>query len=225
VLVVGGSSGLGAALAVLHRARGDDVVAVARRGGRLQELAELSAGDGAGRWESVPLDLLREDAPDLIAGRCDPALVYLVAATGDSSNERDLMTLNFHRPIALARRFEAPGTTVVVISSLVAVIPFPGLAVYCASKAALEAWATAHRERYRGRLIVVRPGRFQSEFFTKAPDLRFDALPWDTAQQVIARTHARKPVVTLGGWRDRVAARLGPIFGGRLLRRVVLRAA
>ncbi|MFJ2647948.1 SDR family NAD(P)-dependent oxidoreductase [Streptomyces sp. NPDC087420] len=235
VLVVGASSGLGAALAVLHRRAGDEVAAVARRAHRLDELERYGASDGAGRWESVELDLLGEDAVALLrerwnrfrAGRPDgvPSLVYLVAATGDDSDLAALVTLNFRRPVELIRTLAAPGTTIVAISSLAAVVPFPGLAAYCASKAALEAWVTAHREDHDTPLVLVRPGKFDSEFTGAASGLDPGALPWETARRVMTGAGGRSALITLGGRRDRTAARLAPVIGGRRARRLVLPAA
>ena len=224
VLVIGASSGLGAALAILHRRAGDNVTAVARRAHRLQQLAQLSQSPGAGQWVSDPLNLLDLRAVDELASRHSPKLVYLAAATGDSTDPSALMALNFHRMVELADRFAREGTTIVAISSLAAVVAFPGLAWYCASKSALEQWIACNRTSYRSRLVVIRPGRFTSEFFGRRSQLSLNDLPWRTAAQVIASVKNRRAITTLGGWRDILAANLAPLLGSPIIRRLVLDA-
>lgn len=218
VIVVGASSGLGAAIALCHTALGDDVFALARRFDRLQMIGASSKGPG--RWTSVECDLCAPDSVRIIANldaKID--LVYVCSAAPEAPSPSDLFLLNTIRPIELAKRFNNPQTRIVLISSLAAIIPFPELAIYCSSKAALEQWVAAYRETSKARILVVRPGQFKSEFFSRSDDFRIDDLPTKRAREVIEKSrNSLRTTITLGGPLDWIAAKLAPIFGGAAIR-------
>ena len=218
IVVIGASSGLGAAIAVLHARRGDEVVATGRRVARLASVLEEAA--------SVSLlqnDLLMTDAVDKLEAVCVSAdIVYFCAAIIDPAPTGEIMRVNFEVFIELAKRIDRPNITIVAISSLAAVIPFDELPVYCASKAALEAWIAASRAASEALYVLIRPGQFTSELFGRRDQLTLDTLPLDLAFSIMDQVKRRCEVVNLGGPRDRIAASLGPVLGGRRARRLVL---
>lgn len=220
VCVVGASSGLGAALGLKHRERGDGVVALGRRGMRLAQLGDISNAY-PGTWESVAADLTDPQGFTSCVERastCDR--VYLCAASNGDVEET--MNLNFIVQARLAVALDRPGLRLVVISSLAAKVAFKEMPHYCASKAALEHWIAGHRQGASASIIVVRPGQFDSEFHTGPRDLRIERLPHERASEVARVADGRSEgTVTLGGLRDRVAAAvagaIGPVHARRVL--------
>ena len=233
IVVAGASAGLGAALTVAHRERGDRVAAVARRPDRLELLAACS---GPGTVRPLVLDLSkRTAAKQLVAslsggGRVDR--FYAVAAsrapTARRLRDREAyFRLCFLSWIEIFDQLRTEGlldegSTFVVVSSLAAVLPFKELCEYGAAKAALEAWARAMREDFRGRMVVVRPGQFDSEFFEKR-DFSIKDLPHQRAGEILRDIDRGQLEIVRGGWRDCASSRLVSLIGARRTRRVFLR--
>ena len=218
--VIGASSGLGAALALSHHSRGDDVIATARRRERLSHLRTYSTSEGA-PWQSVGADISTDVgfATTVDAVRAADR-IYLCAAT--NSTPTATVAVNLVAPIRIAEAVDRRGLQVVVLSSLTAVVAFPTLGTYGATKAGLEHWVASHRQRCLADVLLVRPGQFQSEFHTGPAPFDHASLPHQRAAQVIAACdHRRSGTVTMGGYRDKVAATasrvLGPVRSLRLL--------
>ncbi|GGN99390.1 SDR family NAD(P)-dependent oxidoreductase [Nocardia rhizosphaerihabitans] len=212
VAVVGSSAGLGAAVALRHARRDDDVVAVARRGDRLKQLAE-STPPRAGKWVSVTADVT---SPEGLAACLEASAgcdrIYLTAAV--NAGIRHTIALNFEAHCRIAEALDRRGLQVVAISSLAAVVAFPDLEVYGASKAALEQWFASHSRTAESDLLIVRPGRFASEFHTGPLPFDPGSLPHGRAAEVVAAADSsRSGTVTLGGVRDRIAVAVSRIFG------------
>jgi NAD(P)-dependent dehydrogenase (short-subunit alcohol dehydrogenase family) len=231
VAVVGASSGLGAALALVHAARGDLVVALARREDRLERLrTHVLATSPTAKWVSLRADLCDPDDLEAIASQLeDVALdrVYLNAAATPPDlcggpPERLATIEAFHRLLfaghvvltetLVERGTLSPTSRVVAISSLAATIPFPELELYSAGKAALEAWCRTARHRGGPRFTIVRPGVFTSEFFGPA-ELEVSSLPTAKAVQIAQLVDAGRDFVDIGGWRDVLASRLSSLIG------------
>ena len=181
VLVTGGSRGLG--LAVVHDllSRGLRVATFARS--LTPELKTLQAQHGHSLCVSA-LDLGDLDAVatfmDDAAGQLGPfdGLVGN-AATGQDSllvhtaphTIETLIANNLTKPLLLLRMFarrllhsQRPGR-VVSITSVVTRRAYPGLAVYAASKAGMEAATLVLAQEARGRILAncVAPGFFDSD--------------------------------------------------------------
>ena len=150
-LITGVSGGLGRALAEAVLARGDSVAGTLRSGGA--DFESLAPG----RAHAVRLDLSRlADIPTAIetatarlggidvlvnnAGYCLAGAVEEI----DAAEAQDIFSVNVLAPHAILRaalprlRAAKPGR-IINISSLAAVESYPGLGLYCASKAALSA--------------------------------------------------------------------------------------
>ena len=185
VLVTGASSGIGAALAELLAERGATVGLVARRGDRLEEVAErCRAHSPASRsWVADLGDLDRAEAVARDAWGAFDGLDCLVnnaaipkRTPADRLTAGDLarvMDINFHAPVrmtlALLPRWLARDAGCLVnVGSIGARIPIAHEAAYCASKAALCAFTETmavdlHRSRLEIKLVF--PGAIATEIW------------------------------------------------------------
>jgi short-subunit dehydrogenase len=166
VLLTGASSGIGREAARMLAARGARLAIVARREGRLRELAADLSPAGQDRPAVIAADLgVRGIAGD-VARRATEALGQvdvlinnagasiqgLVWAAGDRDEARAVFETNLWSPLALsaalAPEMIARGEGVIVnTGSMVQLSPFPHLGHYSASRAALAlATQTMHLE-------------------------------------------------------------------------------
>jgi len=178
VVVAGGTGGLGPALAALLLAEGARVVlgyranteraeAVAagleRHGGRRPEIAAGDITTAEGR--AALLDCAGSQLYGLVVYTGDPARVA-PEALDDAAISRSL-AVNYSGPILLARealgRMSRAGIagSVVLLSTMQAVHPFPGSLAYAAPKAALIQAARILAKEHRGqgrRVNLIAPG-------------------------------------------------------------------
>ncbi|MFC3071889.1 SDR family oxidoreductase [Shinella pollutisoli] len=175
VLVTGGSSGIGLAIAALLLSRGDRVTLLARDEGRLEAAMDiLSELPGAGeRLAAVSADVA--DAASVGAGvraaasRFGPADV-LVASAGivEPGLFHDQPPELFERQVAvnlfgvansvravLPDMRAAGGGRIAIVSSGAGLIGIPGYSGYCASKFALRGLAASLRAETAGHGISV----------------------------------------------------------------------
>jgi len=191
-LVTGASSGIGRETAIKLSKEYFQVVAVARRSERLEELANRARN-------IIPRSVDLSDAPalenfcDEISGFPEPVSV-LINSAGYSirwaiedvslSAIRRLFEVNL---FALIRLTQAclPGMrrlrrgTIVNLSSIVGKFPFPTSGVYSATKHAVEAVSDALRMEVRPfgiRVVTIRPSLIATEFNEVANRLTGDLL-------------------------------------------------
>jgi decaprenylphospho-beta-D-erythro-pentofuranosid-2-ulose 2-reductase len=182
-LVIGASSGIGAALARELARRGYTVALVARRAELLADLRdEVNAAMGHDRARVYPHDvrdyaaapdLLRQIVTDL--GAHPLALVMYAAGVMPESqdgdwpfeDERAMIETNIlgaMRWLGLAAdhlRMQRRGGTLVGISSVAGERGRRGNSAYQASKAALSTWLESLRYRLKGsgvRVVTIKPG-------------------------------------------------------------------
>jgi NAD(P)-dependent dehydrogenase (short-subunit alcohol dehydrogenase family) len=180
-LITGTSSGFGRELAQAALARGDRVVATARRPEALADLV-ASAPD---RALAVALDVTRQDQIDAAVaaarerfGRID----VLVNNAGHGSvgaieeiepaHLRELMEVMFFAPVALTKAVlphmrERGSGAIVQMSSMGGQLSPPGFGGYCSAKWALEAASEALAAEVGPlgiRVLIVEPGSFRTEF-------------------------------------------------------------
>lgn len=195
-LVTGASSGIGAATARELAARGAAVALVARRGDRLEALAEQITADG-GIAKAVQADVTdagqARDATEQAVrawGRLDILINNAGAASmGPMADAKiaqweHMVRLNLLGSLycvhaALPHLLHAAGTgprgvaDLVNISSLGSRTARPGSAVYSASKSAVNAYSEALRQEVadrRVRVSVIEPATVATELFP--PDIR-----------------------------------------------------
>lgn len=169
ILITGGGSGIGRALAQRFHDRGDFVIVAGRRQDALDETI-------AGRTRMAAYTLDVEDAAALadFAARVTaehPDLNVLVNNAGimraeDVTAKRDLhdaeetVTTNLLGPIrltdALIDHLSAkPDAAIVFVSSGLAFVPLPGTPTYSATKAAIHSYAVSLRVKLKDRVEVI----------------------------------------------------------------------
>lgn len=210
VLVTGGSSGIGLALARGFAAPGRDLFLVARDAGRLREAADLIAAGAAARVDTFACDLSRPGATALVleavhrAGACIDVLVNCAGAAvlgplASSEAERTGASLRLNVVAAtelmqacLPDMLERRRGGVLNVASLAGTMPMPNFAAYAASKSYLINLTRAvavEAARTGVTVSVLLPGFVDTEFFARnmqAESRSTDLLPALSAD-VVAR--------------------------------------
>lgn len=184
-LVTGASSGLGCQLARQLAAEGNDVLLVARRGDRLERLAEEIRGTNGVLAEAIACDLATAegrhrlvDRVDALGIDVDPLVLSAGFGIGGSFISQDIERLttmiktNVEATVAIAHVFaqrmaERRTGRILIISSILGNQPTPNIAVYAATKAAVTSFAEAISEELRSSGVVVSvvlPGSIATEF-------------------------------------------------------------
>ena len=194
VWITGATSGIGEALARTCPWPDTEIISVSRREHPELEtvrfdLTDMASWDAVGEHLTARLATFRGERAVFVHN----ALYYWggrqYMGEGDPANNRDEIIANTVSPLVLGDMFiraARPAVDagvdcgLVQISSASARIAYPGLAIYCASKAAMEQWVRAVRaerdDRGKGPWVsAIRPG------FVDTPAARRDAaLPEDT---------------------------------------------
>jgi short-subunit dehydrogenase len=191
-LVTGASSGIGHAYARRLAQNGWDLVVVARRGQRLEDLAQLLHQERGSQVEAVVADLSNEEGLARVERACrDRPLAMLVnsAALGHympflqlpAESVDELVHLNVLAPTRLARA-SLPGMVkrgtgaLINVASLLAfsgqadLANLPRRAVYASSKSYLVTFSRILAAEIRGtgvKVQVVCPGVVRSEFHSR----------------------------------------------------------
>jgi len=184
IFLTGASAGIGTAIARAAVAAGWRVSGCARRLDRLEalgrELGEAflplacdvrlqSELDAAGKRASErfgAIDGLVANAGHGLDGE------LLECSTEEIAGLFDTNLLGVHRSVRATRPYWSQGACLVLVSSLAAYISVPRMGAYCASKHALDAYASALRVELRDsgvRVCSVNPGTVSTEFFEVAP--------------------------------------------------------
>jgi len=187
-LITGASAGIGTALAHVFAENGHELVLIARREGRLAELADAIAARGHKRPILLPVDLAKPDAvdrigdvlmlhdvePDTVVNNAGFGLVG-AAAELDHAEELTMVDVNVRALTDLSLAFvpslERHKGGILNVASVAGFLPGPGMAVYYASKAYVLSFSEAlHQELApRGvRVTVLCPGPVPSEFQERA---------------------------------------------------------
>ena len=186
VLVTGGSSGMGAGLAVAFAERGATVGIVARRLDRLAEVLERcrAHSPGSRMWvadlaDPDSVDRLARDAVEGLGG-----VDLLVNTAGipkrrqvtalDMATVESVMAINFLSPVRLTlallpQMIERGSGRIVNVSSVAAPLSSPGESAYDASKAAIAVFSEAMAVDLWDsgvKVTVVYPGVVDTELFT-----------------------------------------------------------
>jgi short-subunit dehydrogenase len=187
-LVTGASAGIGAALARVFAQNGHQLVLVARREGRLTELATEIAETGAPRPIVLPIDLNRSNACELIATELtarglEPQYVVNNAGIGlfgeaarlDRAEQLSIIDLNVRcltdLSLAFVDSLSRHRGGILNVASVGSFLPGPGMAVYYATKAYVLSFSEAlsHELVRRGvRVSVLCPGPVPTEFQGRA---------------------------------------------------------
>ena len=187
-VITGASAGIGVALARVFARHGHDLALVARRGERLQALADEIASTGARRPIVIPADLLKPGAawqigealaaqgaePQFVVNNAGFGLVGLASAR-DRDEQLQMIDLNVRALTDLSLAFvDSLARTrggLLNVGSMAGFLPGPGMAVYYATKAYVLSFTEAlHSElKPRGiRVAVLCPGPVPTEFAERA---------------------------------------------------------
>ncbi len=228
-LISGASAGLGAAYARQLAATGTNLILVARRKDRLEELArELRSRHGV-TVEVVPADLSTSEGTALVEGRIagSPTLDLLVNnagfggrtgfAKGEPADHLSMARVHVEAAVRLTKA-AMPGMidrgrgAVINVSSIAAFSPFSG-AMYSGTKSFLVMFSQNLQAELRSKGIVVQvlcPGMTHTEFHQVAGiDKTIVPKPfWMTADEVVRISLRRlgHGVVCVPGWKNKVIA-------------------
>lgn len=185
VIVTGASAGIGYETAKLFAAKGAKVVAVARRGERLERLAQECQGL-AGEVMPLVADLSKESEArrmvwegaeklgglDILINNAGVSMVGEVAEA-DMRLWRLMMEVNYFSVAAaiqeaLPHLRRTKGAQIINVSSAVGQRSMPGSAAYCSTKFALNGLTEGLRAELAPegiRVILVHPGLTKTEVF------------------------------------------------------------
>ncbi|MDP0927960.1 SDR family NAD(P)-dependent oxidoreductase [Paracoccus onubensis] len=170
ILITGGNSGIGQALAEALQARGNRIVITGRKQASLRQMLDRNP-DMAGYMLDVtdeaalaafPAGLLA-DHPDLDAAILNAGIMEAEDYTADPVSldvaERTIAT-NLTAPIRLAAALlphlqSRPAAALVTVSSGLAFVPKAGNPVYSASKAAIHSWTQSLRHQLRETSVAI----------------------------------------------------------------------
>lgn len=212
-LVTGASSGIGRALVLELAGRGCRVVAVARRGDALEELAQQAA-QAAGQVETVCGDVTDSAVRQAALNRAAEAFGGLdllinnagVGALGPfaeaaGSRLRRIMEVNFFAAAELTREavphlHRGRQPMVVLVGSVLGMRGVPNSAEYCASKFALHGLSQSLRAEFARRqpvidVLYVAPSTTETEFFDALLERRAETA-WKRRPRMAPRTVARR---------------------------------
>ncbi|HWA28697.1 MAG TPA: SDR family oxidoreductase [Lacunisphaera sp.] len=170
ILVTGGGSGIGRALAESFHAAGNQVIIAGRRQAALDEVTRANPGMAA-----VPLDIespvaIRDFAAQLVAKHPQLNVVVhnagimraenVLAAPAHLADSEAHVTTNLLGPIRLTAALlphflKQPDAAILGVTSGLAYIPLAGFPTYCATKAALHSYLESLRFQLRGTKVEV----------------------------------------------------------------------
>jgi uncharacterized oxidoreductase len=170
ILITGGGSGIGAALASAFHSAGNQVVIAGRRTAALGDVARAHPG-----MATMPLDIedpaaVRAFAAKLLAAV--PALDVVVhnagimrpedlrAGAAHLADAEAMVATNLLGPMRLTAALvphllRRPRAAIVTVTSGLAFVPLAGYPAYCATKAGLHSWTESLRWQLRGTWVEV----------------------------------------------------------------------
>jgi short-subunit dehydrogenase len=236
-LVTGASSGIGESFAKSLASEGFDLVLVARRKDRLEELAKQLQGTHGVACLVVAEDLTAKDSVNRIAKAIEAKSWHVsllvnnagfgsLAAHEELDGERytSMVDLNCRAPVALTNRFLPPMLAagkggIIFLASTVAYMPTPYMAVYGATKGfnLLLAESLYGECKHRGvDILSLAPGYTSTEFSSAAGvDVGVPGFMVGTAEGVVRqglRSLGRKPstIHGFGNWLMSFLIRFAP---------------
>jgi uncharacterized oxidoreductase len=165
ILITGGGTGIGRALAEAFHALDNHVIITGRRENVLAEVAQANTGMSYFVMDATDADGIRAFADKLIAAH--PALNAVIHNAGIMKNEdikaapdylekaEDTIATNLLAPIRLTSALlphflKAQSATVLTVSSGLAFVPMVATPTYSATKAAIHSYSMALREQLKG---------------------------------------------------------------------------
>jgi uncharacterized oxidoreductase len=180
ILITGGGSGIGQALAEKFHAAGNQVIITGRNAASLDAVAAANPGMATMTFDVADPQSCAHFAANIIAAF--PALNVLINNAGIMKNEdllaapanlpttEQTIATNLLGPIRLTSALlphllAQPAASVMMVSSGLAFVPMVATPTYSATKAAIHAYAIALREQLRGsstQVIEIAPPYVQT---------------------------------------------------------------
>jgi uncharacterized protein len=185
VLVTGASSGIGSELARQLSALGHELVLVARRADRLEQLASALRTEHGVEALAVPADLTDQEqrraligsiraSEKFVAGLCNNAgfgsyarVLDADPATGAAMVQLNVAAVHELTVAFLPEMVQRRAGAILNVASLAAFQPVPGMATYAATKAFVQSFSEALHAELAGTGVsctVLAPGPVPTEF-------------------------------------------------------------
>jgi uncharacterized oxidoreductase len=170
ILITGGGSGIGRALAEALHARGNKVIVSGRRVGALEAVAGANPGMAIATLDVADAEDIARFARAIVAAH--PALDMVIHNAGIMQAEQlaapgsDLaigeatIATNLLGPLRLnaallPHLLARPRATIATVSSGLAFVPLTATPTYCATKAAIHSWTQSLRHQLQGTNVDV----------------------------------------------------------------------
>lgn len=196
ILITGGSSGIGRALAESLHARGNKVVIAGRRREALAETVNANSGIDALELDVASRESIARASVEIV--RKYPSLNVLINNAGimridsirhslDEEVLASTISTNLVGPIrltgALLDHLQAqPSATIVNVSSVLGFVPLAWSAIYSSTKAAIHSYSLSLRYALRGtsvRVLELIPPWVQTDLLGRANSKDPRAMPLD----------------------------------------------
>lgn len=246
-LVTGASAGIGAEFARQLAEQKFNLVLVARRKQRLDELAQRLERDAAIQTKVIPVDLTQADFLHVILAETDGIEVGLLVNNAgfglagrfidhEMERELDLLNVNCRAPLLLSHVFarrmaKRKRGGIIMVSSVSGYLSTPYEATYSASKVYELFLAESLRYELRNdgvEVLALCPGSTDTEFHAVSGSPPVAAMAVEPVVRAALRQLGKTPV-TIPGWHNRMLVgllkvtprRLHTFFAGRVMRKLI----
>ncbi|HPB24540.1 MAG TPA: SDR family NAD(P)-dependent oxidoreductase [Bacteroidales bacterium] len=237
VLITGGSSGIGYAIAREFASRGYKLILVSNQQEQLKKVAAEFNEKFNTETRTLFLDLAAPDAAEKLYAWCGQQnltvdilvnnagmLIFREIVETGMEKTKNILALHTTTPALICTLFakdmkQKRKGNIVIISSLAAYMPYPGIALYAATKRFLKSFARSLRTEmldYQVNVTCVCPGAVSTDLYNLSQRWRNIAIntgimmrPEKLARKIF-RAMQRRKALLIPGWVNKVAL---PVLG------------